>query len=143
MHPAYSVIAFTTAAGAGYGLQVWLSVGGVLIQAGALVNGTSIARETSLFRRDGPLQIQLANDVAGVALEAEVHAVGHGEALGQQGVSMPSGDQLEASGVHGRNWISGQLPGLLRFPVRISDKAKSIAHSRAFMVRLMSANLTS
>jgi DMSO reductase anchor subunit len=30
MHPAYSVIAFTTAAGAGYGLLTWLSVGGVL-----------------------------------------------------------------------------------------------------------------
>jgi DMSO reductase anchor subunit len=30
MHPAYSVILFTTASGAGYGLLVWLALGGVL-----------------------------------------------------------------------------------------------------------------
>jgi sulfite dehydrogenase (quinone) subunit SoeC len=30
MHPAYSVILFTTASGAGYGLLVWLSLGGML-----------------------------------------------------------------------------------------------------------------
>jgi DMSO reductase anchor subunit len=30
MHPAYSVILFTTASGAGYGLLVWLAVGGLL-----------------------------------------------------------------------------------------------------------------
>ena len=30
MHPAYSVILFTTASGAGYGLLVWLALGGML-----------------------------------------------------------------------------------------------------------------
>lgn len=30
MHPAYSVIVFTTAAGAGYGLLIWLALGGAL-----------------------------------------------------------------------------------------------------------------
>src|SRR4029078_11734102 len=30
MHPAYSVIVFTTASGAGYGLLIWLAVGAAL-----------------------------------------------------------------------------------------------------------------
>jgi sulfite dehydrogenase (quinone) subunit SoeC len=30
MHPAYSVIVFTTASGAGYGLLIWLAVASLL-----------------------------------------------------------------------------------------------------------------
>jgi DMSO reductase anchor subunit len=40
MHPAYSVILFTTASGAGYGLLVWLSL---LILAGAVPGGRAFA----------------------------------------------------------------------------------------------------
>ena len=38
MHPAYSVILFTTASGAGYGLLVWLCLGGLfgLVPDGAM-----------------------------------------------------------------------------------------------------------
>ncbi len=44
MHPAYSVIVFTTASGAGYGLLIWLSAG---VALGLLPANSDVRRSSA------------------------------------------------------------------------------------------------